>query len=105
VKSPWLNTLLVLLALLTTAVLVAAQHGTDRKAGLFAPLKEGQHVNLKEAGGGYQITLIPGMQIGHKIVEIGSDYIVLLDAAGVSETRIPVFALRSISITRLPDEK
>jgi hypothetical protein len=88
----------VLLLVLATA---AAEAGDD-KGGIFAPLEEGQKVVLKEVGDRYQISVVPGLGTGHKIVEVGSDYIVLLDPAGVNEVRIPIYSVKSVTVTRLP---
>src|SRR5689334_21223735 len=90
----------VLLMALATAV--AAGPKEKKGSGIFAPLKEGQTVALKEAGGRYEIALVPGLEAGHKVVEIGPDYIVLTDAAGVTETRIPVCSVKAVTVTRLP---
>lgn len=57
-------------------------------------LKEGQAVVLKEAAGRYEITLMEG---AHKVIEVGPDYVVVEDLAGVTETRIPVYSIKSIT--------
>ncbi len=87
----------VVLVVLTTA---AVGRGDD-KGGVFAPLEEGQKVVLKEAGDHYQITVVPGLETGHKVLEVGADYIVLLDPAGVNEVRIPIYSVKSVTVTRL----
>ena len=83
----------------------AAPKGEDRKAGLFAPLELGQHVSLKERAGGYEIGVVPGVDLAQKVVVVAADYIVLEDAAGVTETRIPIYAVRAVTVTQLPKEK
>ena len=72
------------------------------KAGLFAPLEKGQKVSLKETPKGFEIAVVPGVELGFTITELGQDYIVLEDAADTTETRIPIFAIRFIKIIRLP---
>lgn len=86
--------LAVVLALALTPLLGSAQDKPHR--GMFAALKVGQSVNLKEADGRYVIMVMKDLAIGHKIVEIGADYVVLIDAAGVTETTIPVYSIKAI---------
>lgn len=88
----------VLLLVLATAAVEAR----DDKGGVFAPLEEGQKVVLKEAGDRYQITVVPGLEAGHKVMEVGSDYVVLLDPAGVNEIRIPIYSVKSVTVMRQP---
>lgn len=64
------------------------------RKGFLSVLKEGQTVVLKEAAGRYEITLMEG---GHKVIEVGPDYVVVEDLAGVTESRIPVYSIRSIA--------
>ena len=69
--------------------------GQDKgRKGFLSVLKEGQGIVLKEATGRYEITLMEG---GHKIIEVGPDYIVAEDIAGVIETRIPIFSIKCIT--------
>jgi hypothetical protein len=37
---------------------------------------------------------------GHKVVEVGTDFVVVEDIAGVQQLRIPVFSINSIGITK-----
>jgi hypothetical protein len=71
-------------------------------AGVFGPLEKGRKVTLKETPGGYLIVVVPGVELGHTVAEVGADYVVLADAAGVTETRIPVYAVKAVTVTRLP---
>ena len=70
-------------------------------AGVFGPLEKGSKVTLNETPGGYKIVVMPGVELGHTVAEVGADYVVA-DAAGVTETRIPVYAVRAVTVTRLP---
>ena len=56
-----------------------------------------QAVTLKAEAGHYEITTIENGPAGmsHKIVEVGSDYLVVVDLVGVTETRIPVYSIKS----------
>jgi len=92
----------------TAAVLLtipATSHGQDKpRKGFLAALKEGQTVTLKENGGRYEITLMRNIPVGHKIIEVGSDYVVIEDAAGVTETRIHVTSIKAIIKLKIPKE-
>ena len=91
----------VVVLVVLAVVLVAAAPRAEKKSGLFAPLEVGQRVGLKEKVGGYEISIVPGVELGHKVVEVGQDYIVLEDIAGVTQNRIPVYAVRAVTITRI----
>jgi hypothetical protein len=104
-RASWRVAVVVLVVLSFVLGTAAAPRGGGRKAGLFAPLEVGQKVGLKERAGGYEIGVVPGVPLGHKVLEVGVDYVVLEDFAGVTETRIPVYAVRAVVVTRLPKEK
>ncbi len=85
----------LLCATLALACLSPEANGQEKgRKGFLSVLKEGQAVVLKEAGGRYEITLMEG---GHKVIEVGPDYIVAEDISGVTETRIPIFSIKSIA--------
>lgn len=92
----------------TAAVLLTiptTSHGQDKpRKGFLAVLKEGQTVMLKENAGKFEITLMKNFPVGHKIIEVGADYVVVEDAAGVSETRIPVTSIKAIVKLKIPKE-
>jgi len=92
----------------TAAVLLklpATSHGQDKpRKGFLAVLKEGQTVVLKESAGKYEITMMRNIPLGHKVVEVGPDYVVIEDAAGVTETRIPVTSIKAIIKLKIPKE-
>ncbi len=67
------------------------------KASVFKHLKKGQIVTLKDNGHNYSIQVLPNLPIGHKIVEIGSDYLVIEDAASAFTFYIPVTSIKAIS--------
>ena len=85
----------LLCATFAFACLSPAANGQEKgRKSFLSVLKEGQGIVLKEATGRYEITLMEG---GHKVIEIGPDYIVVEDIAGVTETRIPIFSIKSIA--------
>jgi len=69
------------------------------RKGFLSVLKEGQGVVLKEAAGRYELTLMDG---GHKVIEVGPDYVVVEDLTGVTETRIHVYSIKSITRIKGP---
>jgi len=99
-----------LIAVFLSAFVLAASftttgHGQDKpRKGFFSVLKEGQSVSVKDVGGRFDITLIRDVKLGQKVIEVGNDYIVVEDVAGVTETRIPVYSIRSIVRLKLPKD-
>jgi hypothetical protein len=39
--------------------------------------------------------------LGHKVVEVGADFVVIEDIAGVQQLRIPVYSIKSVRITKI----
>jgi hypothetical protein len=90
----------LLCAALTLACLSPEASGQEKaRKGFLSVLKEGQSVVLKESAGRYEITLMDG---GHKVIEVGPDYVVVEDLAGVTETRIPIYSIKSIARIKGP---
>jgi len=85
----------LLCATLALACLSQVASGQEKgRKSFLSVLREGQGVVLKEAAGRYEITLMDG---GHKVIEVGPDYVVVEDLAGVTETRISVYSIKSIT--------
>jgi hypothetical protein len=90
----------LLCATLAFACLSPEASGQEKaRKGFLSVLKEGQSVVLKESAGRYEITLMDG---GHKVIEVGPDYVVVEDLAGVTETRIPIYSIKSIARIKGP---
>lgn len=82
-------------ATVAVACLSPTASGQEKgRKGFLSVLKEGQAILVKEAAGRYEITLTEG---GHKVIEVGPDYVMVEDIAGVTETRIPIYSIRSIA--------
>lgn len=94
--------LAVTAGLLVCLALAAAPPAENKAGGMFAPLEKGSKVAVKEAGGRYEINVVPGLTDGHTVAEIGGDFVVLVDPSGVTETRIPVYSIKAVTVTRLP---
>jgi len=73
------------------------------RQGVFAALRLGQAIQVKDTGGSYEIGVLEkfGGPLGYKVTEIGQDYVVCRDIADVTELRIPVYAVKSVTVTRI----
>jgi hypothetical protein len=90
----------LLCAAFVLGCLSPAASGQEKgRKGFLSALKEGQSVVLKEAAGRYDLTLMEG---GHKVIEVGPDFVVVEDLAGITETRIPVYSIKSITRIKGP---
>ena len=71
--------------------------------GVFAGLRAGQDVTLKDVGHGYEISVFSRTvaPLAHKVVEIGSDYVVIKDVVGVNTIRIPVYAVKNVTTVNI----
>jgi hypothetical protein len=68
---------------------------------VFSTLKVGQSVVVKERNGLHEVsTMDEAGPMTHKIVEVGDDFLVVRDEAGVTESRIPVTAVRAVIYVR-----
>ena len=67
-------------------------------------MKEGQSVNLKDVARRYEIsTFDDGLTVlSHKVIEVGPDFVTVEDIAGVAETRIPIFSIKSFVKFKVP---
>ena len=101
-----MNTLRLLLVVATLLLAVTAtSYGQDKpKKTFLSALKEGQVVSVKEVAGKYEITVMKNAPVGSKVIEVGTDYVVLEDPAGVMDTRIHVTSIKSIIRLKLPKE-
>ncbi len=73
----------------------------NAKSSVFKHLKKGQIVSLKENANNYSIQVLSNLPLGHKILEIGTDYLVLEDATASFTLSIPVTSIKSISYLKL----
>jgi hypothetical protein len=70
--------------------------------GIFSSLKVGQPVNLKDHGAAYSISFMDDeLPLTHTVIEVGGDYVVVRDIAGVTDTVVPVYSLKGIAKTRV----
>ena len=82
----------ILILLLAGLLFFASGQAPAKPHGVLSVLHAGQPVNLADADGGYKLNLYkdgPDV-LGHRVVEVGSDFVVVEDIAGVQQLRIPV---------------
>jgi hypothetical protein len=79
--------------------LTAAQQ-QRAESGLLSVLKKDQRIGLKDLGNDYQISVMPGIELLYKVKEVGADFVVVEDFPGIVETRIPIYRIKSVTITR-----
>lgn len=100
-----MNTLRSILVLLLLLAVTPTSYGQDKpKDNFLSALKEGAIVSVKEVAGKYELTVMKNPPVGSKVVEVGTDYVVLEDPAGLTETRFHVTSIKSIIRLKLPKE-
>ena len=66
--------------------------------GLFAGLRVGQPVTLKDLGVAYEVGVTGDrFPTGHEVIEVAKDGLVVRDVAGAVETRIPVTSNKAVT--------
>ena len=94
---------LLLSAFFTLGSFTATGQGQEQPRKRFlSVLKEGQGVSLKETAGRFELTVMKDLPLGHKVIEVGADYVVVEDVVGVTETRIPIYSIKSIVNLKVP---
>ncbi len=88
------------LAVLVAVLAISTTPGADdikKSKGVFAGLRVGQSVSLKDEGSVFIITFFdPDLPQSHKVIEVGNDYVVVRDIAEVGDRTIPVYAVKAI---------
>ena len=77
------------------------------KEGVLSALKPGMPISLVDKNGSYEIGIFtngPDM-LGYKVLEVGVDYVVLMDVSEIKELRVPIYAIKSLVTTKLPPGK
>ena len=89
------------LVLVTLSAVSKSDNDARAKRGLFGTLRVGQAVNLKDVGPAYEISSFDDtMPLSHTVMECGDDYVVLRGFAKVTETRIPIYAVKCVTHIR-----
>ncbi len=98
-------TLLLLSCFIAIGTGTTISHGQEKVPKSFlSVLNVGQSVSLKDVGDKFEIMLMKDVKLGHKIVEVGADYIVVEDITGLTETRIHLTSIKTITRLRKPNE-
>ncbi|QDU80467.1 hypothetical protein Pla110_21970 [Polystyrenella longa] len=93
--------LITIFVLVGVAVVYGAQEAPKPK-GIFSMLTAGQSVDLKNEGAAYTICTYDGdAPTSHTVLEVGEDYVILRDIAGVTETAVSVYSVKSIEKVKL----
>ncbi len=90
--------------LLAIVIVAASGQAPAKPIGVLSVLRPGQPVTVKETTSGYEISVFqngPDL-LGHKVVEVGGDYVVVQDVSGVNELRIPIYAVKAIVTLKVP---
>ena len=97
-------TLIAFGVLVLGTINVLGQAPEKSRPGFLSTLKVGQRITLREVAGRYEISMFENGSeaLGHKLIEVGTDYLTVEDFAGVTETRLPVFSIKSIVRVKVP---
>lgn len=92
---------IAVLVLVTLSATSKSDNDAKARRGVFAALRVGQSVNLKDVGVAYEISTFDyDMPLSHTVIEVGDDYLVMRDIAKVTETRIPIYAVKCVTHIR-----
>jgi len=96
-RTVWLIAVPVVLA--AVAVVAAyAQEPARPAGGVFAGLRVGQNIAMADAGAAVQLTVFAVERPGpYRITELGADYVVIQDLAGLNEHRIPITSIKMLT--------
>ena len=97
--------LLSALVLIATGTITVSGQAPDKsRLAFLSVLTEGQTVNMKELSGQYEFSFFDDRQIAlsHKVIDLGSDYMTVNDVSDLTETRIPIYSIKSIVKNKLP---
>ena len=86
------------LAVISLALVAAKPDHEEPQRRFLDGVQQGQSLLLKDLGASYEIRILLGQEasLGHTVVEIGSDFVLLRDIAGIREIRIPIYSIKAI---------
>jgi hypothetical protein len=98
----------LLFALILMLALTSHLASSDRddvesnRQGVLSVLREGQAVSLRTVGDRYDVSFFEAGEgpLGHRVMKVGEDYLVVEDLARVTETRIPIWSIKSVTIIK-----
>ena len=96
--------IVLLLAALIAFGIASGRLPDAPRMDFLAGLKKGQSVNVKEVAGRFEVRFFDDgqMVMSHKVIEIGPDFMTIEDISNVTETRIPIYAIKSIVKNKVP---
>ena len=95
---------LIASAIATAMSVTTAAPPVERTVSTFLEhLKPGQAVSLTEKDGRYEIGVFPPYMrpLGHRVVEVNQNYVVLRDLVEITDTIVPVYSIKSIKVLRV----
>ena len=86
------------------SIAVTGQSPDKPRQGFLSTLKAGQAISVKEASGRFEIGIVEdfGGTLGYKVTDVGEDFVTVVDIAGVSEIRIPIYSIKSVVRVQIP---
>ena len=98
-------TIIAFLAAVAVASLAISKQPTPEQTGrgVLSVLYKGLAVSLKQVAGRYEIGVFtkgPDV-LGYKVLEVGQDYVVVQDVAGVTELRIPIWSVQAVQVLKV----
>jgi hypothetical protein len=96
-----------LFCLLGIVVAVASGQALAKERGVLSVLHVGQPITLKASESGYEINMLQnGPEVlGHKVVEVGHNFVVVEDITGITAIHIPIYSVRSVTVTKIGGNK
>lgn len=97
-------TLLLLVIVVMGTFTVTAQAPAEKRQTFLSVLKEGQSVSVKEVSGRFEFSTLEGIPVvqSHKVLEVGSDYVIVQDFSGITETHIPIWSFKAFIRVKVP---
>lgn len=99
---------IALVPLLAGVVFIASGQAPAKPRGALAILTAGMPVSLTDTASGYEIgTFAGGFEgpLGHTVVDVGPEFVVLEDISGIRQIRIPIYAVKGVVTTTLKPPK
>lgn len=91
---------MLIVCLIAVGMALGAQNAPKQRS-VFSIFKVGQSVNLKDHGSAYSISVFEDdVPLSHTVVEVGDDYVVVRDIAGVTDSMVPVYSVKAIEKVR-----
>jgi hypothetical protein len=92
-----------IVSIIALSLFAAQPDQKEPPTGVFAGLHKGEPIALKELVSCFEITVFPDgpETLGFEVVEVGHDFVAVRDASGIREVRIPVYAIKSITVMRV----